>query len=55
MVRELNNVYIDVAELPMSPLSKCFDKRLQPRKVKTSSMLIQTDPIEEPAPPMMKS
>jgi hypothetical protein len=32
LVRELNNVYVDVAELPMSPLSKCFDKRLQPRK-----------------------
>ena len=39
----------------MSPLSKCFDKRLQPKKVKTTSMNIQTDPIVEPEPPMMKS
>ena len=38
LVRELNNVYIDIAEVPMSPLSKCFDQRLLPKKVKTASM-----------------
>ena len=55
IIRELTNVYIDVQEIPLSPLSKCFDKRLQPKKVKTSSMNIQTDPIIEPDPPLMKS
>ena len=39
----------------MSPLSKCFDKRLLPRKIKTSSINIQTDPIEKPKPPAMHS
>ena len=38
LVRELNNVYIDIAEVPMSPLSKCFDQRLLPKRVKTASM-----------------
>ena len=38
LVRELNNVYIDIAEVPMSPLSKCFDHRLLPKRVKTTSM-----------------
>ena len=39
----------------MSPLSKCIDKRLLPRKIKTSSINIQTDPIEKPKPPAMHS
>ena len=55
MIRELKNVYIDVADIPMSPLSTCFDKRLKPKKVKTSSINIQTEPIEEPKPPQMHS
>ena len=55
IIRELNNVYIDIQEIPMSPLSKCFDKRLLPKKIKTQSMNIQTDPIEEPPLPLMKS
>ena len=55
LIRELTNVYIDVPELPLSPLSKCFDQRLVPKKVKTASMNIQTDPIEQPKPPLMKS
>lgn len=38
LVRELNNVYIDIAEVPMSPLSKCFDQRLLPKRVKTASI-----------------
>ena len=42
MIRELKNVYIDVPDIPMSPLSTCFDKRLKPKKVKTSSIDIQT-------------
>jgi hypothetical protein len=53
MIRELKNVYIDVPDIPMSPLSTCFDKRLKPKKVKTSSIDIQTEPIEEPKPPLM--
>lgn len=48
MVRELNNVYIDIAEIPVSPLSKCFDQRLVPKKVKTNEINVQTDPIEKP-------
>ena len=40
IVREVNSVYIDIAEIPLSPLSKCFDHRLMPRKVKTTSMNI---------------
>lgn len=55
MIRELKNVYIDVADIPMSPLSTCFDKRLKPKKVKTSSINVQTEPIEEPKPPQMHS
>jgi hypothetical protein len=55
MIRELKNVYIDVPDIPMSPLSTCFDKRLKPKKVKTSSIDIQTEPIEEPKPPLMQS
>ena len=39
----------------MSPLSKCFDQRLMPKKVKTTSINIQTEPIEQPDLPSMKS
>ena len=38
IVRQVNNVYIDISEIPMSPLSKCFDQRLMPKKIKTTSM-----------------
>ena len=55
LVRELNNVYIDIAEVPMSPLSKCFDQRLLPKKVKTASMNVQTDVVEKPKKPAMVS
>ena len=55
IIREVENVYIDIAEIPLSPLSKCFDQRLMPKKVKTTSMNVQTDPIEEAVPPLMKS
>lgn len=40
MVRELHNIIIEVPDIPMSPLSKCFDKRLLPKKVKTTSINI---------------
>jgi hypothetical protein len=53
MIRELNNVYIDIAEIPVSPLSKCFDHRLVPKKVKTAGVNVQTDPIEKPKKIMM--
>ena len=39
----------------MSPLSKCFDHRLLPKRVHTSSVDMQTDPIEKPRPPAMMS
>jgi len=55
IVREVENVYIDIAEIPLSPLSKCFDQRLMPRKVKTATFTMQTDPVQEPEAPMMKS
>lgn len=55
IIREVENVYIDIAEIPLSPLSKCFDQRLMPKKVKTASMNVQTEPIEEAQPPLMKS
>jgi hypothetical protein len=54
LVRELNNVYIDIAEIPVSPLSKCFDHRLVPKTVKTASINIQTEPEVVPKP-VMKS
>lgn len=38
MVRELHNINIEVTDIPMSPLSKCFDKRLLPIKKKTASI-----------------
>jgi len=41
--------------MPMSPLSKCFDHRLLPKKVKTNSINIQTEPIRPPTPPQMRS
>jgi hypothetical protein len=56
MIREIeantegSRVQIDIADIPMSPLSKCFDQRLVPRKVKTSSIILQTDPFEAPKP-----
>lgn len=40
IVREVENVYVDIPEVPMSPLSKCFDKRLLPKKVQTTSINI---------------
>jgi hypothetical protein len=55
IIREVENVYIDIAEIPLSPLSKCFDQRLMPKKVKTASMNVQTEPIEEAQQPLMKS
>ena len=55
IVREVENVYIDIPEIPLSPLSKCFDQRLMPKKTKTNTANIQTDTIEQPKPPMMKS
>jgi hypothetical protein len=48
MVRELHNINIEVADIPMSPLSKCFDKRLLPVKKKTVSINLQTDPTVQP-------
>jgi len=51
----VENVYIDIPEVPLSPLSKCFDQRLMPKKVKTVSTNIQTEPIEAPQPPLMRS
>jgi hypothetical protein len=55
IVREVENVYVDIPEIPLSPLSKCFDQRLMPRKVKTTSVDVQTEAIEQPKPPLMKS
>lgn len=55
IIREVENVYIDIAEVPLSPLSKCFDQRLMPKKVKTATSNVQTEPIEAPQPPLMKS
>ena len=55
IVRQVDNVYVDIAEIPMSPLSRCFDQRLVPKKTKTTSSNAQTDPIEPPQPPLMKS
>lgn len=55
MVRELHNINIEVSDIPMSPLSKCFDKRLLPIKKKTASINLQTDPTEKPIPPVMHS
>lgn len=55
IIRQVENVYIDIAEIPLSPLSKCFDQRLLPKKVKTSTTDVQTEKIEEPKPPLMKS
>ena len=55
MVRELHNINIEVTDIPMSPLSKCFDKRLVPIKKKTASINLQTDPNEKPQPPAMHS
>jgi hypothetical protein len=55
IVREVENVYVDIPEMPLSPLSKCFDQRLMPKKVKTSSIDVQTEAIEQPKPALMKS
>ena len=58
MIREIeantenSKVQIDIADIPMSPLSKCFDQRLLPKKVKTSSINLQTEPFEAPKPAM---
>ena len=41
IIREVKNVNIDIAEINLSPLSKCFDQRLLPKKVvKTNTTLI---------------
>ena len=50
-----SKIQIDVPDVPMSPLSKCFDQRLLPKRIKTSSINMQTDPIEKPKPPVMHS
>lgn len=55
IVREVDTVYVDIQEIPMSPLSKCFDQRLMPRKVKTTAVDVQTEPVQEPKPPAMRS
>lgn len=58
MIREIeangegSKVQIDIADIPMSPLSKCFDQRLLPKRVKTASINMQTEPFEEPKPVM---
>lgn len=38
IIRQVDNVYVDIQEIPMSPLSKCFDKRLMPKKIKTATI-----------------
>lgn len=52
IVRQVDNVYVDIPEIPLSPLSKCFDQRLMPKKVKTSSIDVQTEVFHAPKPVM---
>lgn len=55
IVRQVDNVYVDIQEIPMSPLSKCFDQRLMPKKTKTTSVDVQTTPVAQEKPVFAKS
>jgi hypothetical protein len=56
LIRELNDFKMDIPEIPLSPLSKCFDRRLLPKPpAKTSTIPVQTVPeVEKPKPVMVE-
>lgn len=51
----MGNFNIEVPIWRTNPINNCFDQRLVPKKIKTATSNVQTDPIKKPDPPLMKS